>query len=270
MHSKLIEAFQKTVWEHYSAYGRDLPWRQPNSDGSFDPYKILVSEIMLQQTQVSRVIPKYTAFLQVFPDIQTLAKAPLSDVVIAWSGLGYNRRAKYMHDGAKQLVGKDKPWKLHDLTDCKGIGPNTAAAVLVYAYNRPLVFIETNIRTVYIHHFFSGRSDVSDKEILTLIDVTLDRTNPRKWYGALMDYGTYLKAAVGNASVHSRHHTKQTIFKGSARQIRGQILRLLIQGPHTLGQLGAVIKDYRLERLICNLESEGLIKLDGARYYLAT
>src|SRR4030095_9666003 len=154
------ETFREVVLEYYREHGRELPWRHPGTT----VYEILVSEMMLQQTQVKRVIPKYQSFLKRFPTIQSLANAPLSEVLSEWSGLGYNRRAKYLHDAAKQLVSKVGPWKLEDLTECKGIGHNTAVAVLVYAYNRPLVFIETNIRTVCIHHFFNDKENITDKE----------------------------------------------------------------------------------------------------------
>lgn len=268
--------FKKIVWEYYYAHGRDLPWRQPEPDGTFDPYKIMVSEIMLQQTQVTRVMPKYVTFLQAFPDIQTLATAPLSDVLIAWNGLGYNRRAKYLHEAAKQLADKAKPWKLTDLTDCKGIGHNTAAAVMVYAYNQPFIFIETNIRTVYIHHFFpvnvpaaTGSHPIADKEMETLIRNTIDAKRPREWYWALMDYGSYLKAHADNASVRSRHYTKQSVFEGSRRQVRGQVLKLLTHQNLSLAQFQQHIIDERLSQVLLQLETEQLINKQNNVYSLA-
>lgn len=114
-----MTAFQKTVWDYYAKHGRDLPWRRPDSE---DPYKILVSEIMLQQTQVQRVIPKYHSFLERFPSVESLAEAPLATVLSEWSGLGYNRRGKYLHEAARVLVVKGAPWQLEDLVACKGIG----------------------------------------------------------------------------------------------------------------------------------------------------
>lgn len=273
MNSAEVLTFQETVWDYYQKHGRQLPWRQAEADGSFDPYKILVSEIMLQQTQVNRVTPKFQAFLKQFPDLGTLAAASLGDVLIAWSGLGYNRRAKYLHDAAKQLVSKNRPWKLEDLTACKGIGQNTAVAVNVYAYNQPQVFIETNIRTVYIHHFFTslaiGSHPIADQEMKPLVEQTLDHENPREFYWALMDYGTHLKTSVGNAARRSQHHTKQSSFEGSRRQIRGRVLRSLILKPMTLTDLQQVINDKRLSEIVSQLETEQLIRRGNYHYSLA-
>lgn len=267
-HPISLTEFQQTVWEYYAQHGRDLPWRKPEPGGSFDAYKILVSEIMLQQTQVPRVIPKYHAFLGKFPTIQTLATAKLGDVLRVWSGLGYNRRAKYLHEAAKILQRKPRPWTAEDLKDCKGIGKNTAAAVCVYAYNQPLIFIETNIRTVYIHHFFHGRPKVADKELAPLLEASLNPEHPREFMWALMDYGTYLKKLVGNLGSHSKHYAKQSAFAGSNRQIRGQVLRLLGQGPLSPAELQKQLSDSRLMTVVSALEHEQLIHLQGKRYTL--
>ncbi len=256
-------AFQETVKDYYRNNGRDLPWRH-----TADQYAILVSEIMLQQTQVSRVIPKYQAFLGRFPTIGSLAAANLGEVLKVWSGLGYNRRAKYLHEAAKTLVSKDTPWKFEDLVACKGIGANTAAAVMVYAYNQPRVFIETNIRTVYLHHFFAGKTAVSDKLLLPLIERSLDTAKPREWYWALMDYGTYLKSNVGNAARRSQHYTKQSVFQGSRRQVRGQILRLLTQAPRSAAELTKTVADRRLVDVLYDLKQEGFIQQTGDSYRL--
>lgn len=263
-----IETFRKLVWEYYRPHGRDLPWRRPELDGGFDSYKILVSEVMLQQTQVSRVIPKYESFLERFPNAQALAKVPLSAVLAEWNGLGYNRRAKYLHEAAKLLVSKDQLWRLEDLVGCKGIGHNTAAAVLVYAYNEPLVFIETNIRTVFIHHFFKDKYGVPDKEILPLVEQALDREHPREWYWGLMDYGVFLKATVGNVSQASRHYAKQSKFHGSKRQVRGGVLRVLIERPISYDELRRVVEDSRLESVLDELVQEGLVRKTRREYRL--
>src|SRR5258708_5455020 len=178
--------FIQTVWAYYAAYGRhDLPWRRPEADGSFDAYKILVSEVMLQQTQVQRVIPKYHEFLRQFPTLRVLDNAPLGQVLVAWQGLGYNRRAKFLWQAA-QMAGQD--FGGHMLRDQKqlerlpGVGVNTARAILAYAFNEPVVFIETNIRTVFIHHFFKDETDIPDAAIRELVAQTLDHTKPRGWY----------------------------------------------------------------------------------------
>ena len=259
MSSMEIRDFQETVWEHYRRHGRALPWRVPEADGHFDAYKILVSEIMLQQTQAGRVVPKYQAFLERFPTVQDLAAAPLAAVLGTWSGLGYNRRAKYLHEAAKSLAARNQPWTPEDLVARKGVGPNTAAAVLVYAYNQPLVFIETNIRTVFIHHFFQEKTDIMDKELLSFVEQALDQEHPREWYWALMDYGVHLKATVGNASRASKHYAKQSAFDGSKRQVRGQVLRLLKEQSYSLKDLAGYISDERLSAVLTDMTAEGLI-----------
>ncbi len=265
-----MREFGRIVREYYQEHRRLLPWRVPEANGSFDVYKILVSEIMLQQTQVKRVVPKYQAFLRQFPDIGSLADAPLADVLIAWSGLGYNRRPKYLHDAAKKLVLKARPWSIKDLTACKGIGYNTAAAVLVYAYNQPHIFIETNVRSVYIHHFVALGSDtVADKELVPFIEQTLDYKRPREFYWALMDYGTHLKATIGNTATRSQQYAKQSAFEGSRRQIRGQILRALSQKPMSLRELRQRIQDQRVPDVLSSLEAERLITRPRTCYMLA-
>lgn len=258
-------ALRETVRDYYAKHQRDLPWRQ----APFDSYQILVSEIMLQQTRVNRVIPKYHAFLEQFPTVGSLAGASLAHVIRAWSGLGYNRRAKYLHEAAIVLAGKQKPWTLFDLTACKGIGYNTAAAVLTYAYNQPHAFIETNIRTVYLHHCFAGQNCVSDKELLPVIAASLDHEHPREFMWGLMDYGSFLKATIGNVSRAGKHHKVQSRFAGSKRQIRGQILRQLHDQPLDLVAFQASITDERLGIVISDLIRDGLIQKIGSKYSLA-
>lgn len=269
-----LRAFRSTVWEYYRQHGRhDLPWRLAEPDGLFDSYKILVSEMMLQQTQVPRVIPKFQNFVRQFPTFQALAAAPLAEVLQAWNGLGYNRRAKFLWQTAGVIVASapSRP-KLPDttaeLTKLPGIGPGTAGALLAYAYNRPVVFVETNIRTVFIHHFFAGQQQVADKDIADLVAQTLP-DNPREWYWALMDYGTYLKQTIGNLNMLSKHYTKQSVFVGSRRQIRGHVLRLLGTQAQTIDSLQELITDQRLPGVLDDLAREGLIQKSGSYYKLA-
>lgn len=217
---------------------------------------------MLQQTQVPRVVPKYLEFLGAFPDVGGLAGASLADVLRVWQGLGYNRRAKYLWQAAQEIVARFDavvPPRQKDLISLPGIGPNTAAAICVYAWNQPLLFVETNIRTVYIEHFFRGQQKVSDADILELLAATLDRGNPREFYWALMDYGTHLKKTVGNAGRASKAYAKQSRFAGSNRQIRGHVLRLLAERPHTLEELAAQIQDQRLHAILADLAKEGMV-----------
>lgn len=266
-----LNAFRKTVWDYYQAYGRQLPWRKPGPSG-FDPYRIMVSEVMLQQTQVNRVVPKYEEFLSRFPKAEALSKASLAEVIKLWSGLGYNRRARYLHQAAKTIVNDHQgvfPKTVDELSCLPGIGSNTAAAILVYAHNQPLVFIETNIRTVYIHHFFHGQSSISDKQLLPLIGETLDRECPREWYWALMDYGSYLKAASGNASQRSHHYKKQSTFEGSMRQLRGAILRTLADRPMAVRKIKTILADERTGKALDSLQKDGLVQKRGTTYQLA-
>lgn len=217
---------------------------------------------MLQQTQVSRVLQKYKEFLKAFPTARVLAKAPLSDVLKAWSGLGYNRRAKYLHDTAKIIL-KNKGNFNEPVGQLKlpGVGPYTRAAVRVFAFNEPHTMIETNIRTVFIHHFFADKKTVSDKEILEIAKAAMPEGSPpaggpRSWHWALMDYGAYLKQSGIRNNQKSAHYTKQSKFKGSLREVRGAILRQLHadRQPDTLH-----FPKKRLQSALAGLARDGLI-----------
>lgn len=267
------QEFIETVWDYYHDNSRDLPWRQAGPDSTFDAYKILVSEVMLQQTQVARVIAKYQEFLASFPTVSDLAQAPLADVLRAWQGLGYNRRAKFLWQAAQMVTAQFDgvfPKDQKDLVSLPGVGVNTAGAICAYAFNQPVVFIETNIRTVYIHHFFADRDDVHDKELIPLVVDTVDQHNPREWYWALMDYGSHLKASVGNISRSSKHYAKQSKFEGSKRQIRGQVLRLLAEGEQARKKLLVEVVDPRLPVVLEDLQQEGLIQLVSDTYRLSS
>lgn len=238
-------------------------------DGSFDPYKIMVSEIMLQQTQVPRVIPKYRDFLNLFPTVESLAGASLGDVMRVWNGLGYNRRAKFLWQAAQVVSSQYQgvfPREQKALMALPGIGINTAGAILAYAFNKPVVFIETNIRTVFIHHFFADTPQVDDKEIALLVRGTLDEHHAREWYWALMDYGSYLKQTVGNKSRTSKGYVKQSKFTGSNRQLRGALIRTLLTRPHTVEELQAAFIDERLSSTLAQLVAEGLVQEDAGRF----
>lgn len=264
--------FTEDLWDYYTRQGRhDLPWRQPLQNGHFDPYRILVSELMLQQTQVKRVIPKYHEFLMIFPTVQALAAAPLADVLRVWSGLGYNRRAKFLWQAAQITINNRDgkfPHAVKELVTLPGVGINTAGAIAAYAFNQPSLFIETNVRTVYIHHFFSDQSEVSDKVILPLLEQTMDREHPREFYWALMDYGSHVKQSVGNLNRHSSGYAKQSTFNGSRRQVRGGVLRLLGAEPLALSQLEAAIPDERLAAVLDDLVRESLIQRINGMYQL--
>lgn len=268
-----VHDFQDIVWKYYRANGRhQLLWRIPGTDGQFDPYKILVSELMLQQTQVSRVITKYQEFLELFPTVETLAESSLAAVLTVWNGLGYNRRAKFLHLAAKAIMqdfGGQFPDSEANLVKLPGVGKNTAGAILAYAFNQPVVFVETNIRTVYFHHFFSSREAVTDGEVVELVGETLGTANPREWYWALMDYGSYLKASGIKLNMLSKHYSKQSQFAGSKRQIRGQVIRTLAMQDATTDTLSVAIPDSRLPDVLQDLLVEGLITKSGQKYHLS-
>jgi A/G-specific adenine glycosylase len=229
--------FRAAVMRHFQEHGRDLPWRRTR-----DPYLILVSEMMLQQTQVARVIDKYELFARLFPTLDSLASAATADVLRAWQGLGYNRRGLNLQRSARLVVsefGGSVPDAFADLLRLPGVGRATAAAVCAFAFGIPVPFLETNIRSAYIHHFFQECSRVSDADLLPLVESTLDRANPRDWYYALMDYGTWLKKVHPNPSRRSSHETTQSLFPGSHRQLRSALLRaFLARTPQANGETG--------------------------------
>ncbi len=265
------EDFKKIIRAYYKKHGRyDLPWRKTH-----DPYNILVSELMLQQTQVERVIPKYNAFVKKFPTFKKLANASVPEVLKVWQGLGYNRRALYLKKTAEIVTEKyygKLPKDLSSLIELPGIGPNTAAAILVYSFNIPVSFIETNIRRVYIYFFFSKtRRKIHDDEILKLVEKTVDQKNPREWYSALMDYGTYLKTQVENPNRKSKHYTKQSKFKGSDREIRGKILRLLLEKKSiSKKEISGELKDEpeRIEKILQTLMKDGFVDIKKEKIFL--
>ncbi len=231
-----------------------------------DPYRIVVSEIMLQQTQVSRVEKKYPEFIAAFPDFASLASASLKDVLAAWQGMGYNRRALYLKRIAEEVARKHRgklPEDPEFLERLPGIGQATARSIAAFAFNAPVAFIETNVRSVFLHHFFPGRSGVRDGQIMPFVERALDRVRPREWYWALMDYGAYLKGAEANPSRRSAHHVTQAKFEGSDRQARGAIVKLLVaSGPRAIaevmGETG--MAEGRIRRTMANLLKEGLVR----------
>ncbi|HVN65245.1 MAG TPA: A/G-specific adenine glycosylase [Methanomicrobiales archaeon] len=274
----IVESFHRFLALFYRQKGRDLPWRRTT-----DPYHILVSEFMLQQTQVERVLVKYPEFLGRFPDVEALARAPVQEVLLAWQGLGYNRRALALHRTARRIAEEfhgEVPLDRATLDSFPGIGSATAGAIVVFSTNRPEIFIETNIRRVYIHLFFPGAEKVHDREIGPLLEKTLDRERPRRFYHTLMDYGSLLKRGTGdpngpllkkgtgNPNLRSASYARQTPFEGSDRQVRGIVLReLLGRGEIADEGLGErlSVEPGRLERILRGLERDGFIVRGGGR-----
>lgn len=261
--NKKILEFQHVILNHYKKHGRSFAWRNTS-----DPYAIVVSEIMLQQTQVKRVITKFDEWMSVFPDWNTLNKASLQNILQVWQGMGYNRRAKALRDIA-QLVMNNHDGKLprdpNILKTFPWIGPHTAGSICAFAFNMPTVFIETNVRTVYLYHFFKNKAGISDKQLEPIVTQTVYKKNPRIWYNALMDYGTKIKTEHPNPNRNSKHYTKQSKFEGSNRQIRGTILKHLTQSPHTTHSLSKKITPdkSRLYTIIKKLLKDGMISKQG-------
>ncbi len=256
---EVIAAFRSEILGYYRENGRSFPWRETD-----DPYHLLISEVMLQQTQTSRVIGKFTEFVAAFPDIQTLAEAPLKDVLQAWQGLGYNRRALALQNAAKEIMEKHDgrvPPDTEILQTLPGVGHYTAGAIVAIAFDKPAVFVDTNIRAVYHWFFFRDRDKVPDKEILPIIEATFDTSTPRIWCFALFDYGVMLKQSKQDPSAGMRK--KQSRFTGSDRQIRGNILRLLL-GRESMSEaeLAAAFPgdQTRLRSLLARLSQEGLVR----------
>lgn len=266
------QKFRSLVWKYWKEHGRhDLPWRKTT-----DPYNILVSEVMLQQTQVERVLPYYKHFLKKFPTVKKLSEAPLSEVLIRWQGLGYNRRAKMLHETAKAVAREHKgkfPVSAAELDKLPGIGPYTAGAVAVFAYNQDGIFIETNIRTVITHHFFSEQELVAESEVHTILKRVYPQGQARDWYAALMDYGAHLKRSGVRINAKAKGYTKQGAFKGSGREVRGAIVRALSGTSQTKSVLTKLFPKERasqMEEQIEKLAKEGIIVKKGANYSLAT
>jgi A/G-specific adenine glycosylase len=258
------------IYRYYRKHGRNLPWRLTS-----DPYHILVSEIMLQQTQVQRVMVKYEQFTRKFPGFPSLASAPLRLILKEWQGLGYNRRAMALKRIAQKVTKEFRgnlPASVETLMTFPGIGRATASSIAAFAFHEPTVFIETNIRRVFIHSFFHDKDNIKDTEILPLVQKTLDTSNPRDWYYALMDYGVMLKKEYENPNRRSAHYQKQSPFQGSDRQVRGMLIKILtrqscVSEREIMEKLQ--IRSDKLKNNLARLLKEGFIKRRREKYTIA-
>lgn len=265
--SKLID----TVWTQGRTLYRDLPWRNTR-----DPYAIWISEVMLQQTQVSRVEGRWQRWIERFPNVEALAQAPLADVLGEWQGMGYNSRAKRLQACAQQICrdhGAVMPSNYKELVALPGIGPATAAGIRAFAFDEPGVYLETNVRTVFIHELFPNEEKVDDKQLVPLVEAACPAAGEdvRGWYYALLDYGAYLKKIHPNPSRRSKQHTKQSKFEGSHRQKRAFVLRCVLAGPKQtrqiadeldafeLGEGRAAVHPDELASILAELQQEGMI-----------
>ena len=270
LNQKVINTFQKIIYSYFKQYGRDFPFRKEIS-----PYNVVVSEMMLQQTQTSRVVEKFQQFIQKFPDFQSLANAPLNDVLKVWQGLGYNRRAVALKTISEKIVKEFEgilPADVEILKSFPQIGHNTASSIVAFAFNIPTYFIEVNIRRVYIYFFFPGKTSIDDGNIMPIVRRTIDPSNVRKWYYALMDYGVMLKKTHPELNKRSVHYRKQSKFKGSNREIRGKILKLLIASSsltetEMLSELE--INSIKLKEILNLLITEGFIKQENHLFSIA-
>lgn len=263
------QQFRKIVWAHHKKEGRhNLPWRK-----TYNPYRILVSEVMLQQTQVERVIPYYQEWMKKFPTVRALGEASLADVLKSWQGLGYNRRGKALWEAAKLVTmsGGVFPTSPEGLEKLPGVGPYTARAVMAFAHNADVIFIETNIRTAVTHHFFPTKKIVDDKAILKILEAAYPKGKAREWYAALMDYGAHLKRSGVKLNSKAKGYTKQSKFSGSDREARGAILKELVKKPATKFRLTGLLGDDRkeqVERQLQKLRKEGMVTKVSSLYHL--
>ena len=223
--------FRALVLERGRELYRDLPWRRVR-----DPYAIWISEVMLQQTQTVRVEGRWQRWLARFPSVAALASAEAADVLDEWQGLGYNRRALGLHRAAQAVLerGGGLPSTADELEALPGIGPATAAGIRAFAFDLPSVYLETNVRSVFLHELFPNEEGVPDRLLVPLVretcpaDASDPEDDPRTWYYALLDYGAYLKRTIPNPSRRSRAHVRQSRFEGSRRQKRAELLRILL------------------------------------------
>lgn len=259
-----VKAFQENVMNWWAENTRDLPWRRNPS-----PYNVLVSEIMLQQTQVSRVVPKFNEFMKTFPTIDSLANANTKQLLQIWSGLGYNRRAIWLKEAAEQIVRKGTfPQSVVELQELKGVGPYTSRSVLIFAFNKDLAAVDTNIRRVLIASGFADET-MSDKHLQPIAEKVLLRGRSRDWHNALMDYGSQV---LTSSSTGISPTSTQPCYEGSTRQVRGAIIRALTESNELgLGELKSVLdcdlEETELGSIIKQLITDGLVEATPSRKY---
>lgn len=231
---RAINKFQQNIMDWWKENARDLPWRKdPN------PYHVLISEIMLQQTQVNRVVPKYLKFLEEFPTLESLAAAETKHLLRVWSGLGYNRRALWLREAADQIIKRGGfPTDIKELRKLKGVGPYTSRSILIFAFNRDIAAVDTNIRRVMIAAGFAAE-EMTESQLHEVAETLLLRGHSRDWHNALMDYGSDVLTSVSTGIAPP---SRQPCFRGSTRELRGAVIRTLTKAESlTLNQLEAVL-----------------------------
>ncbi|MEZ5360719.1 MAG: Fe-S cluster assembly protein HesB [Candidatus Zixiibacteriota bacterium] len=256
--TRQIAAFRRKIWRFYKTHCRDLPFRNTT-----DPYHITVSELMLQQTQVERVIPKYLAWIKKWPNWASLANASTKAILAAWSGLGYNRRALHLHKLARVVTddfGGQLPTERDALQKLPGIGPYTAGAILIFAYNKNIVTIDTNIRRVLLYELKLPVT-LPKRELEQVALTVLPHGRSRDWHNALMDYGAL---ALPRNMNDIPPESKQSKFEGSLRQIRGEIVRRLteidqIDMRSVAGSMDRSLED--VQKAALALAKDGLVEV---------
>lgn len=273
--------FRDLVWKRGIDEYRDLPWRN-----TFDPYAIWISEVMLQQTQVARVDGRWQRWLEHFPTVHDLATANQADVLSEWQGMGYNRRALALVKAARSIDEMGRfPTEVRELVKLPGIGPATAAGIRAFAFNLPGVYLETNVRAVFLHELFPDEDKVPDKTLVPLVELSCPDDSARTWYYALLDYGAFLKKTLPNPSRRSKGHTRQSAFEGSHRQKRAEVVRILLAAPSeglTQDQIATELNRVEVaegrgpvelsevDRLLFELTGEGFIVKSSDRYAIAS
>jgi len=266
-----LHEFRSRILAFYELHGRRFIWRETT-----DPYRILLSEVMLQQTQTSRVLPKYELFLTLWPTFADLAAGSLDALLYHWKGLGYNRRALNLRKSAKMT--ESWGWTIPDdpalIATLPGVGKATAAALLAFCYQKKSIYLETNIRRVLLTCFFPHQEAVKDRQLEELLGLLAEGvTDMKSWYYALMDYGVLLKQLLPNANVRSAHYTKQSAFENSNRQIRGQLIHLLSDtGAKEKDHIIALLSSFDEERIhacLQQLQNEGFVQEQEGVYRIA-
>lgn len=290
--SARIASFRRGVLSWYATHRRDLPWRRTT-----DPWHILVSELMLQQTQVDRVRERYAAFFRRWSTVSAFASASLAEVLGFWTGLGYNRRAKHLRSAANVVVtvhGGKVPMVSADLLSLPGVGPYTAAAVLAFAGNIDTVVCDTNVRRVVLRYFFGGEHAAAlppPRELDAVMGRLLPRGRSREWHSALMDIGALVctgrlpdcahcplrrgcrsaSARAEGRSVLRRLVRPQSAFEGSRRQVRGTVVRLLAAAGRkglSAERLSAALPDADVPTVVDDLIAEGLVETSNGAFRL--
>jgi A/G-specific adenine glycosylase len=281
-----VISFQKTILDWYKENQRDLPWRKTRH-----PYHIMVSEIMLQQTQVNRVIIKFEEWLIRFPTVEALAESPVADVLQYWSGLGYNRRALNLKRAAEAIVTEHKGIFPQDemlLLKLPGIGPYTSRAILCFAFDKQVAVVDTNVKKVILTQILKPKNEtvspfislrdapiqetkpLSEKDFQVIAEQLLPHGHAYDWNQALMDYASHV------LKKEKIPIPKQSKFAGSRRQFRGRILKVLLEKKTVaLDEIGPMIKDdYTdtdkewLTKLLDELTREGFIEIKDTKVKL--